>query len=303
MELTRDNYYTPEADKYYLSCSQYEDFLSCEARAMAKIQKRFVREETEAFLVGNYFHTYFESPEAHEEFCQIHFDEIFKTKTTKARGLEITGKRAAFEQADKMIAAAVAEPAIKKLIDMPGENEKIMTGKLFGKYPWKIRLDKYMPDTRWIIDWKTVSNIQEEVWMPTLGKKASFVESFNYLFRAAVYCEIEKQFTGNTGSDRDPLFWLVCISKQDPPDKEIVSLNHRQRLDLELDKVYENIARIQNIKDGIIKPKRCGHCDYCRGTKKLTGPVRYYELEPGNRPPRQDEYEEYLEGDFYGTNE
>ena len=133
MKLTRDNYYTPEADREYLSCSQYEEFLDCEARAMAKLQKRFTRKESEAFLVGNYFHTYFEGPDAHEEFCQQHFDDIFKTKTTKARGLEITGKRAAFEQADKMIETAVNEPAIKKLIDMPGENEKIMTGKLFGK--------------------------------------------------------------------------------------------------------------------------------------------------------------------------
>lgn len=300
VNLTRDNYYTVEADREYLSCSQYEEFLDCEARAMAKLQKRFVRKETEAFLVGNYFHTYFEGPEAHEEFCQIHFDDIFKTKTTKARGLEITGKKAAFEQADKMIATAENEPAIKRLIDMPGENEIIMTGKLFDRYPWKIRLDKYIPDRRWIIDWKTVSNIQEEVWIPMLGKKSTFVESFNYLFRAAVYCEIEKQFTGNT---TDPAFWLVCLSKQDPPDKEIISLNHRQRLDLELDKVYENIARIQNIKDGIIKSKRCGHCEYCRGTKKLSRTVPYYELESGNRPPREEEYDEYTEGGFDGSDE
>lgn len=300
MILTRDNYYTPQADREYLSCSQYEDFLSCEARTLAKIQSRFAREETEAFLVGNYFHTYFEGPDAHEEFCQMHFDKIFKTKTTKARGTEITGKRAAFEQADKMIAAAEAEPAIRKLIDMPGENELIMTGNLFGKYPWKIRLDKYIADMRWIIDWKTVANIQEEIWMPGLGKKSTFVEAFNYLFRAAVYCEIEKQFTGNS---TDPIFNLVCISKQDPPDKEIISLNHRQRLDLELDKVHENIARIQNIKDGIIKPKRCGYCDYCRGTKKLARIMPYYELEKGSRPPREDEYSENLEGDVYGTDQ
>ena len=27
MQLTRDNYYTPEADREFLSCSQYEEFL------------------------------------------------------------------------------------------------------------------------------------------------------------------------------------------------------------------------------------------------------------------------------------
>lgn len=295
MQLTRDNYYTPEADREFLSCSQYEEFLDCEARAMAKLDKRFVREETEAFLVGNYFHTYFEGKEAHEEFCQAHFDQIFKTKTTKSRGMEITGKRAAYEQADRMIAAAEADPNIRQLIDMPGENEIIMQGKLFGKYPWKIRLDKYIHEPRTILDWKTVANIYETTWDPEAGGRVSFVERFHYLMRAAVYCEIEKEVTGNT---TDPAFWLVCISKQDPPDKEIISLNHRQRLDLELDKIHEHIERIQNIKKGLIPPKRCGHCEYCRKTKKLPLlPLEFYKLEPGHRPPREEDYarEEWIQ--------
>ncbi len=305
LQLTRDNYYTPEADREYLSCSQYEEFLDCEARAMAKLQKRFVREDSEAFLVGNYFHTYFEGPEAHEEFCQVHFDEIYKTKSTKARGIEITGKKAPYVQADKMIEAAENDPAIKRLIDMPGENEMIMTGKLFGKYPWKIRLDKYIPNLHMIIDWKTVANIWETRYDPAAGKKVSFVETFNYLMRAAVYCEIEKQYTGR---DADPSFILVCLSKQDPPDKEMISLNHRQRLDLELDKIYENIAHIYAVKSGQIKPKRCGHCEYCRGTKRLEGITEYYKLEPGNKDPRRDEYDEYIasqyiEGEEDGSDE
>lgn len=287
MRLTRDNYYTPEADREFLSCSQYEEFLDCEARAMAKLDKRFVREESEAFLVGNYFHTYFEGPDAHEEFCQEHFNDIYKTKTTKARGTEVTGKYAPFIQADKMIAAAEHDPHIQKLIQTPGHNEIIMHGKLFGKYPWKIRLDKYIERPRMIIDWKTVANIWETTWDPEAGARVTFVERFKYLTRAAVYCEIEKQFTGNK---TDPAFWLVCLSKQDPVDKEIISLNHRQQLDIELEKIYERITRIQNIKDGLIKPKRCGHCEYCRGTKRLSGPLEYWKLEPGHREARQEDY-------------
>ena len=64
MLLTRDNYYTPEADQEYFSCSQYQSFCECEAKAMAKIEGRWQDEPTEALLVGNYFHTYFEGPEA-----------------------------------------------------------------------------------------------------------------------------------------------------------------------------------------------------------------------------------------------
>lgn len=288
LDLTRDNYYTPEADQEYMSCSQYEDFLDCEARAMAKLEKRFIRTDSEAFIVGNYFHTYFEGPEAHEQFCSEHFDDVYKTKTTKSRGTEITGKYAPYVQADKMIAAAEADPNIKKLIDMPGQNEIIMCGKLFGRYPWKIRLDKYIDSpVRMIIDWKTVANIYETTWDPEAGAKVTFVERFRYLMRAAVYCEIEKQCTGNK---TDPAFWLVCLSKQDPVDKEIISLNHRQQMDVELEKIHDNIARIQNIKAGILKPKRCGHCEYCRATKRLSEPIEYWKLEPGHRPPRQEDY-------------
>ena len=288
MELNRDNYYTPEADIEYMSCSQYEEFLDCEARAMAKLDKRFVRKDSEAFLVGNYFHSYFESEEAHEQFCEEHFDDVFKTKTTKSRGTEITGKYAPYLQADKMIAAAEADPNIKKLIDMPGENELIMTGKLLGKYPWKIRLDKYIENPRLIIDWKTVANIWETTWVPEAGAKVTFVERFKYLMRAAVYCEIEKQFTGNM---TDPDFWLVCLSKQDPVDKEIISLRHRQALDIELEKISERMPRIQSIKAGLIKPRRCGHCEYCRATKKTSSlPLDYWKLEPGNRDPQQEDY-------------
>ncbi|WP_164914423.1 PD-(D/E)XK nuclease-like domain-containing protein [Aminipila luticellarii] len=287
MKLTRDNYYTNEADKEYLSCSQYDAFMECEAKALASLQGRFQRKESEAFLVGNYFHTHFEGEEAHQQFCQEHFGDIYKTKTTKARGLEVVGKYAPFELADKMIATAEKDPAIKRLIDMPGENEKIITGKLFGVYPWKIRLDKYIPDTRMIIDWKTVANIWETAWNPEYGKRVTFVENYGYLMRAAVYMEIEKQFTGK---NVDPYFILVCLSKQDPPDKEIVCLNHRQRLDLELDKLYERIGHIQRIKSGEIKPKRCGVCDYCRGTKRITGAIEYFKLEPGHRDPRVEDY-------------
>lgn len=32
MQLTSENYYSLEADREYMSCSQFEDFLSCEDR-------------------------------------------------------------------------------------------------------------------------------------------------------------------------------------------------------------------------------------------------------------------------------
>lgn len=290
MELTRDNYYTPDADWAYMSCSQYQSFCECEAKAMAELQGRWTDPDKEAFLVGNYFHTFFEGPEAHEQFVREHFDKIFKTKVIKGKKGEpdqtvVTGKYAPYEQADKMIEVAQNDPLIRSLIELPGENEKIMTGELWG-VPWRIRLDKYVPDGRMIIDWKTVANISELKWSEALHEKVTFIDAYGYMMRAAVYTEIEKQ---NAHSSEDAPFIIVAISKQDPPDKEALYLNHRQRYDYELEQIKKRLGMIQMIKAGRIKPKRCGCCDYCRATKVLSAIRPYYTLMPDFREEKEDD--------------
>lgn len=290
MELTRDNYYTPEADWAYMSCSQYQAWNECEAKELAKLQGRWVDEEKEAFLVGNYFHTHFESPEAHEQFCKEHFDKIYKSKTIKGKGgvpdqIVVTGKYAAFEQADKMIAVAEADPLIRSLLDMDGENEKIMVGNI-GGVPWRVRLDKYVSAGRMIIDYKTVANILELKWSDALHEKVTFIDAYGYMMRAAVYSEVEKQ---NAGSSEDAHFIIIAISKQDYPDKEVLRLNHRQRYDYELEQIKTRLPMIQAIKEGRVKPKRCGCCDYCRATKQLFAIKPYYALMPDFREEKEDD--------------
>jgi hypothetical protein len=290
--LQKDNYYSQEADKRYFSCSQYESFLQCEAAAMAKIYGTYQPKETDALIVGKYFHAYFEGKEEFEEFKQANFDEIFKTKTDKKSGeVIITGKYAKFEAADIMIQTAENDPKIQELIAFKGENEKVMEGKLFGIYPWKIRLDKYVSDPfRLIIDWKTVADIWKNDYNIKTGQRESFVVNYGYLMRAAVYTEIEKQFTGK---DTDAPFWLVCISKQDPPDKEIINLSHRQALDFQLEEMRENMLKISAIKKGVLRPKRCGHCEYCRMTKRITDVIDYWKLDPGHRNQAEEDYVSY----------
>lgn len=290
MELTRDNYYTPEADWEYMSCSQYQSWCECEAKTMAKLEGRWADQDKEAFLVGNYFHTYFEGPEAHEQFIREHYEKIFKTKTVKGKKGEpdqvvATGKYAPFEQADRMIEVAQNDPLIQSLIELPGENEKIMTGELWG-VPWRIRLDKYVAAGRMIIDWKTVANISELKWSEAYHQKVTFIDAYGYMMRAAVYTEIEKQ---NAHSADDASFIIVAISKEDPPDKDALYLNHRQRYDYELDQIKGRLQMIQMIKAGRVKPKRCGCCDYCRATKVLSAIRPYYTLMPDFREEKEDD--------------
>ena len=291
MELTRDNYYTPEADWAYMSCSQYQGWCECEAKQLAKLQGRWVDPPKEAFMVGNYFHTHFESPEAHEQFCRENFDAIYKTRTvtdkaTKEKHTIITGKYAPYEQADKMIAVAERDELIKSLLDMPGENEMIMHGELYG-VPWRIRVDKYVPDGRLIIDYKTVANINELKWSDALHEKVTFIDAYGYMMRAAVYSEIEKQ---HARASTDPHFIIIAVSKQDFPDKDVLELNHRQRYDYELEQIRDRLQYIQRVKEGVTKPTRCGYCDYCRATKKLFFIKPYFRLMPEFREGREEDY-------------
>lgn len=286
MELTKDNYYTPEADWEYMSCSQYQSFCECEAKAMAKLQGRWAEETREAFLVGNYFHTAMESPEAHEEFCRTHYDDIFKYRILKSGEVKENGKYAAFEQADKMLSVCRNDKLISSLIGMPGENEVIMTGELFG-VPWRIRMDKYCPDRNIIIDWKTVANINELKYNPMTREKETFVEAYGYMMRAAIYSEIEKQ---HKKTDKNANFIIVAVSKQDYPDKEVLLLNHEQRYQWELSCVKEKIGRIKALKEQkYIRPIRCGVCDYCRATKELKRIIPYYDLRPDSGKEKEED--------------
>lgn len=285
--LTRDNYYSREADMEYMSCSQYQGWRECEAKQLAKLQGRWEDEPSEAFLVGNYFHTYFEGPEAHAQFIEENENSIFLNQTEAEAAAGIRRLRAPYAQADKMITVAEADPLIHSLIVLPGENELIMSGELFG-VPWRVRDDKYVREGRMIIDWKTCANITELKWSDELHEKVTFIDAYGYMMRAAVYSEIEKQFAHEK---TDPNFIIVAISKQDYPDKGVFLLNHRVRYDYELGEIKKRLPYIMAVKNGSMKPKRCGVCDYCRATKKLYEIRPYYTLMPEFREAREDDYD------------
>ena len=276
MELSRDNYYTPEADWAYMSCSQYQGFLECEAKQMAKLEGRWEEKPGEALIVGNYFHSWMESKEAHEDFCQEHFDDIYKYTVKKDGAMTLKGKYAPYQRADEMIAKVMGDDVARGFYERPGEVERIMTGELFG-VPWRIRMDKYFPQTRMIIDWKTVANIWELKYNLSTRQRETFCEAYGYLMRAAVYSEIVKQ---NTGMQHDPVFLIIAVSKQDPPDIAALSLNHRVEWDYQLEEIRKNSYRIQEVKAHRRAAKRCGRCDYCRATSRVKRIIPYYELKP-----------------------
>lgn len=241
MTLTNDNYYSPEANQEYMSVSQYKDFQKCEAMALASLRGEWKRPQTTALLVGSYIDSWFEG--TLDEFKATH-PEIY-TRTGKLK--------ADFIQAEEIIEFLQKDPMFMRY--MSGKKQIIKTAELFGTL-WKIKMDSYHNDK--IVDLKVMRSMER-----IMGK--SFVEHWGYDLQMAVYAAVE---------GRDLATYLAVVTKQDPPDKEIISVPRWRRVEL-LEDVERHMPRILAIKRGEIPPMRCGVCEYCRATKMLTEPIDF----------------------------
>ena len=244
MILTNDNYYSPEANQEYMSVSQYKDFQKCEAMALASLRGEWTRPQTTALLVGSYIDSWFEG--TLDEFKASH-PEIYK----KIRGSLVL--KADFMQAEEIIKFVQKDPMFMRY--MSGKKQIIKTAELFGTL-WKIKMDSYHNDK--IVDLKVMRSMER-----IMGK--SFVEHWGYDLQMAIYAAVE---------GRDLATYLAVVTKQDPPDKEIISVPRWRRVEL-LEDVERQMPRILAIKRGEIPPMRCGVCEYCRATKMLTEPIDF----------------------------
>ena len=244
MILTDENYYTPEANQEYMSVSQYKDFQKCEAMALASLRGEWSRPKTTALLVGSYIDSWFEG--TLNEFIETN-PEIFK-KTARYPTL-----KAEFMQAEELIRFVQKDPLFMRY--MSGKKQVILTRELFGTL-WKIKMDSYHPDK--IVDLKVMRSMDR-----IMGK--SFVEHWMYDLQMAIYAAVE---------GRDLATYLAVVTKQDPPDKEIISVPKWRRTEL-LEDVEKKMPHILAVKRGEIPPMRCGVCEYCRATKILTEPIDF----------------------------
>lgn len=241
MILTNDNYYSSDANREYMSVSQYKDFQKCEAMALASLRGEWVRPQTTALLVGSYIDSWFEG--TLDEFKATH-PEIY-TKSGKLK--------ADFVQAEELIAFVQKDPMFMRY--MSGKKQIIKTAELFGTL-WKIKMDSYHNDK--IVDLKVMKSMER-----VMGK--SFVEHWGYDLQMAIYSAVE---------GRELATYLAVVTKQDPPDKEIVSVPRWRRVEL-LEDVKKKMPHILAVKSGEIPPMRCGVCEYCRATKMLTEPIDF----------------------------
>jgi PDDEXK-like domain of unknown function (DUF3799) len=261
LKLTKDNYYTQEADQQYMSVSQVKAFMKCEAAAFAKLNGNYNEPKSDALLFGSYVHSWLDG--TLEEF-KAENPDLYST-----RGKSKGELKSQYQNANLMIETLKNDPFC--MMALEGEKEVIMTGELHG-HPFKIRIDVYNPQQNRFSDLKTVKEIRGRYWVEEVGW-CSFVEAYGYVMQMAVYSEIERQNRGGDILEN----YIVAISKETPPDKAVITVDS-DRIELELDYLKTHIERVGNVKYGFEKPKRCGTCEYCRRTKKITSVTHYMDL-------------------------
>ena len=172
MKLTNENYYSPEANKEYVSVSQYKDFCgtygkrACEFEAMEKLAGRWNPPPSLPMMVGSYVDSYIEGTLA--SFKKEH-PEVFTS----------TGElKAAYKKAEELIARIKRDKYFMKYLS--GEKQTIMTADLFG-VKWKIKMDSYIPGVA-IVDLKVMASITENKWVKDIGY-LDFVRYWGYDIR------------------------------------------------------------------------------------------------------------------------
>lgn len=256
MTLKTDNYFSTEANKAYWSVSSFKAFDKCEASGLAQVRGQYVREETDALLIGGYVDAYFSGEM--DEFVGKHSDTMFK------KNGELYAK---FEQANQLINTIECQPLMMDYLE--GEKQVIRTGRLFD-VDWKIKMDVFNGER--IVDLKVVKDF-EPIYKEGFGRM-DWVSYWGYDIQGAIYQKIEQ-----ISSQRDnPLpFYIVAVTKEKTPDIAVIRLPQHV-LDTALKIVESKIDRFDLVKMGEIEPERCGKCEWCKSTKILTEPS-VYEVE------------------------
>jgi len=266
LKIASEDYHSPESNLKYLSNSQYKDFMTCEAMAVAKMVGEWNPPPTIEMLVGSYIHAWNEG--TLKEFKATH-PEMFSSKGPTKGEL-----KSQFLFADQMIDALQNDSMCMDML--AGQKEVILTAEMFG-CEWKIKIDTLKPNEA-LVDLKTTHSIWDLQWNDFYRCKVSFIENYNYFTQFAIYLEVEKIFTGRSN-------WLspyiVAVSKESPPDKAIISLQDDERIASELLRIEGNMPHILAVKNGDVKPVRCGKCAYCRATSRVDRIISYRELEGG----------------------
>lgn len=254
LKLTKNNYYSDEANWQYMSASFVKSMLRCEAATMAELTGEWKPPPSTALLVGSYVDSYFEGPKSFETFVDAHHTEILKRDGTL---------KSEYIRANQMIERAYSDPVFMQY--MKGQKQKIVTGEIMG-IPFKAKFDVYRKGER-IVDLKTTQNMESKY--RTGEGKMNPILFWGWDIQMAIYAELE---------GHDLPTYLAIITKEDPPALYLVEITKAER-EACMEYLYQKLPRFDAIKRGLIEPERCEKCAYCRATKRLTKPITIEELD------------------------
>lgn len=252
LKLTAENYYSPEANREYMSASQIKQFMKCPAAAMAELRGEYERPTTSALLIGSYVDACFEG--TLERFTTEH-PELFRRDGAL---------KAEYAHAQTMCERAARDEFFMEY--MRGEKQRIVTGEIDGM-PFKAKYDVFLPGQR-IVDLKTVRNFSPQY--KAGSGLVSFIEAWNYDLQMAIYQKL--------AGDNLPCY-ITAITKETVPDIAVIEIP-QYYMDAALTTMRENLQYFDAIKRGLAEPEHCGHCEYCRQTKKLdrVQPIEEFEM-------------------------
>lgn len=254
--LNAENYFSPEANLHYMSCSQFKSFMRCEACALAELHGEYERTVTDSLLIGSFVDAYFEGS---LDAFKSHHTELFTQKGEL---------RSQYRYAEKIIARAERDEKLMQY--MSGEKQVIMTGKIAG-VPYKIKVDSLHPGA--IVDLKVMKDLSL-VWNEKKRQREHFVIYWGYDLQGAIYREIVRQNTGELLP-----FYIAAVTKERPEPQLRLYWIPPDDLDAALNEVISLTPRFQQLKEGLLSPQSCGECAFCRATRVLTEPINFHDEE------------------------
>jgi len=248
MVLTEENYFSPEAETFYMGSTQFKRFQACESQALAIIHGEYAEEPSAALLVGSYVDAYFSGT---LPLFKAQHPEIF----TRQGSL-----KSDYQQAECIIHRIESDKQFMAAIS--GGSQVILTGEIEG-VPVKIKVDSLLPDR--IVDMKIMRDMAD-VYDKENRERQPFWRAWGYDIQGAIYREVVRQNTGKLFP-----FGLAVATKEKPePDIDLLTLP-AAALDEALEMVRSQIVYFDGLKKGLYAPERCEKCAWCRATKILKG--------------------------------
>lgn len=270
MEVTQENYYSPEVNREYMSFHNWllfhgcDGIPACEARAVAVMNGDYLDgKENTAFLIGSYVDSWFDGT---LDRFRAENPSLFVSKGQKKGEL-----KAVYKIAEIMIERCSRDRLF--MAYMSGEKQRIFTAEMFG-CKWKCKLDSYIPG-KCIVDLKTTREMHKQFYVPDIGH-VDFISYYGYIYQLAIYQEIVRINTG----EKLPCF-IAAVSKSEHPEIKLIHVDDLSLFDAlsEVRNSCENTS-ILDVWRGKVEPLRCGSigCHYCIDTEVLTGTINYKDL-------------------------